>query len=180
MNEDQNNEYVDFVLKSIETYRNYSDKLTSDDFQVYPQDVQYLLASYQSAKFGLLAEKHRRLQHWRLLSRQFKRWWNTKVDEARTELTANIKAGGKFPALKEYSIKAEEAHKQEYSDWQDRVEDAEDKYKFMEDLKKDWDEFQTILSSLNSNMKSELKSLSIDRYETKPVTLRTRIKKDEQ
>jgi len=177
---EENSEYVEFVLKSIETYKKYSDKLTSDEFQVFPQDVQFILASYQSAKFGLLAEKHRRLQYFRQLTRQFKNWWNTQVADARRELIANQTKGAKYPAVKDYTLQAEENNKDAYSAWQDKLQDAEDKYKFMEDLKEDWDSFQKILYSLNDNMKSELRSLSIDRYETKPVTLRTRIKKEEE
>lgn len=162
-------EYLEFIMSTLSIYKKYSDRLLTDTQEVFPQDVQYLLANYQSAKLGLLAETQRRLRFFRKLKIQYNQWWNTKVSDARRELIANQKSGSKFPALKEYSIKAQEDAGAEYDEWQSALGDAEDKYDFMKSLKGDWDSFQFILQILNSNMTSELRSLSIDRMSAPKV-----------
>lgn len=163
-------EYVEFVLKSINDYKKFSDKLLGDTYEVHPQDLQYILANYQSVKFGCLAELQRRMRNNKTIKRKYAQWWNEKVSSARGELLSTMPSG-KFPALKEYSIKAQEDNAKEYDDWQEKIQDAEDKYDFLKMLKTDWDSFQFILSTLNSNMTSELRSLSVDRdYQSKPKT----------
>lgn len=155
--------YIKFVVDTLKTYRTYADRLTSDDHEIFPQDVQYLMAVYQSAKLGLLSLSQTKFRSYRKLKRNFTSWWNTKISESRKELLANIPKGGKYPALKEYALQAEERYKEEYNKWQDDLQDAEDEYNFVEELRKDWSSFDKILTNLNYNMCSELRSLSMDR-----------------
>jgi len=152
-------------MKSINEYKKYSDELNSNIREVSPQTVQYLLSNYQSTKFGLLAETMRRKSNFRQLNRQFKSWWNTKLSDAKKVLTVD---GKKFPAVKDYTVKATEDSKTEYDDWQDKLQESEDKYEFIKLLRDDWNSFQFVLGMLNDNMKSELRSLNVDRLE-KPV-----------
>jgi len=165
-------EYIKYVLETIEKYKKYSDKLTRDEFEVFPEDVQNILANYQSVKFGILAELNRRMRVIRTLKRKYNDWWNDKVSIARRELLSTMPSG-KFPALKEYSIKAQEDNSKEYNKWQEDLQEAEDKYDFMKMVKADWDSFQWTIGALNDNMKSELKSLCVDRdYKPKVRTRR--------
>ena len=165
-------EYVVFIMEKLNEYKKFSDKLLGDTYEVHPQDLQYVLANYQSVKFGCLAELQRRMRNFKTAKRQYAQWWNAKVAIARNELLSTMPSG-KFPALKEYSIKAQEDNFKEYDEWQERIQDAEDKYEFLKMLKTDWDSFQWILSTLNSNMTSELRSLSVDRdYQSKPKVRR--------
>lgn len=159
-------EYVEFVLATVENYKKYSDRLTSDLSEVHPQDVQYILANYQSVKLGLLSEVGRRQSAYRQMKRQFNSWWNTCISTARTELIANIVKGGKYPAVKDYTLQAEENNKLEYAQKQESLQNAEDKLEFMKSLRDDWDSFLKLLLALNSNMCSELRSLSVDRHST--------------
>lgn len=162
---EQLDEFISFVTESISTYRKYTDELNSNIREVNPVTVQYLLANYQSTKFGLLLEVQCRKNDFRKLNRQFKSWWTTKLLEAKRKLTID---GKKFPAVKDYTVQAEEDNKVEYTDWQDRLQESEDKYEFMKLLRDDWNGFQFILQILNDNMKSELRSLNVDRFESKP------------
>jgi len=172
--EDESDYYIKFVSDTLKQYRTYADRLTSDEHEIFPQDIQYLMAIYQSAKLGLLSLSHMKFRTFRLLKRKFTSWWNTKVSESRAELIANIPKGGKYPAVKDYTLQAEERYKDEFNAWQDQLQDAEDEYNFVEELRKDWSGFDKILTNLNYNMCSELRSLSMDR-EIKP---RTREKKE--
>ncbi len=168
--------YVQYVIDTVNRYKKYSDRLLYDDAEVFPQDVQYILANYQSVKFGLLTEYQRNLRHLKTLKRKYESWWNSKVSDARKVLLANMPAG-KFPALKEYSIKAQEDNVDEYNDWQFQMQESEDKVDFLKMLKADWDGFQFIIQILNGNMQSELKSLCIDRdYTSRP---KERVRKSE-
>jgi hypothetical protein len=154
--------YVKYVVETINTYKKYSDALRSDEYEIFPQDVQYAMANYQSVKFGLLLEYQRNFRYLKTLKRKYEAWWNSKVSDSRKILLSSMPAG-KFPALKEYSIKAQEDNAQEYNEWQERIQDVEDKCDFLKMLKTDWDGFQFVLQMLNGNMQSELKSLHIDR-----------------
>lgn len=160
---EQIDEYVEFVTTSINNYKKYSDELNSNISEINPQTIQYLLASFQSTRLGLLLDVQRRKNDYRKLNRQFKSWWSTKLLEAKRKLTVD---GKKFPAVKDYTVQATEDYKTEYDDWQDKLQEAEDKYEFMKTLRDDWNSFQFILQILNSNMVSELRSLNIDRIQT--------------
>ena len=169
-------EYIKYVIDTINNYKKYSDKLARDEHEVFPEDVQNALANYQSVKFGILLELNRRMRVLRTCKRNYNNWWNDKISKARSELLSTMPAG-KFPALKEYSIKAQEDNSVEYNKWQEDLQEAEDKYDFIKMLKSDWDSFQFVLQILNSNMVSELRSLCVDRdYSIKP---KTRTRKEE-
>lgn len=165
MSEELKGEYIEFVLSSINNYKKYTDELNSDIREIHPEDVQHLLAIYQSTKLGILSDLQRRKSNFRKLNRQFKAWWSSKLLEAKDKLTI---PGKKYPAVKDYTVQSECDNAVEYEDWQNKLQDAEDKYEFMKLLKEDWDSFQKTLCTINDNMKSELRSLSMDRYE-KPM-----------
>ena len=82
-------EYIKYVLETIEKYKKYSDRLTRDEFEVFPEDVQNILANYQSVKFGILAELNRRMRVIRTLKRKYNDWWNDKVSIARRTIINN-------------------------------------------------------------------------------------------
>lgn len=171
MNEDLNDEYIEFVLQSIANYKKYTDELNSDIREIHPEDVQHLLAIYQSTKLGILSDWQRRKSNYRQLNRQFKKWWSSKLLESKDKLTI---PGKKYPAVKDYTIQAECDNAQEYEDWQNKLQDAEDKTEFMKLLKEDWDSFQKTLVTINDNMKSELRSLCMDRFERQDKPMRQR------
>jgi hypothetical protein len=152
--------YIEFVMKTIENYKKYSDRLISDENEIFPQDLQFVLANYQSVKFGLLLELSRRNREFNLAKRSFDSWWNSKLLEAKQKLTGDSK---KFAAVKDYTIQAAEDSKEEYDQKKNELQDLEEKYEFLKLLRSDWDSFMFVLQMLNKNMTSELQSLRTDR-----------------
>ena len=69
-------EYVEFIMEKLNEYKKFSDKLLGDTYEVHPQDLQYVLANYQSVKFGCLAELQRRMRNFKTAKRQYAQWWN--------------------------------------------------------------------------------------------------------
>jgi len=159
--------YVKFVMDSISTYKAYTDRLTKSDVELQPYEVQYILAHYQSAKMGLLSEVFRQRRVYKMLERNFKSWWNSCLLNAKKSLTGE---GKKYVAVKDYTVQAEENNKEAYQQKQDELADAEERYEFLKALKVDWDSFQFTLQTLNDNMKSELRSLTLDRYDSSEQT----------
>jgi hypothetical protein len=163
--------YIKFVTESINTYKQYTDRLIKSESILQPYDVQYILAHYQTVKSGLLSEMCRRKRLYKIADRNFKLWWNSCLLAAKNSLTGD---GKKYVAVKDYTIQAEENNKEEYIKRQEEVQDAEEMYEFIKSLKSDWDSFQFILQMLNDNMKSELRSLTLDGRETyEPKRCRT-------
>ena len=107
-------------------------------------------------------------------STKYNDWWNDKVSKQEGNYYLTIVL---VNPSKEYSTKAQEENSIEYNKWQEDLQEAEDKYDFMKMVKSDWDSFQFVISSLNDNMKSELKSLCIDR-DYNPNQTRVRVKKE--
>lgn len=156
-----NDNYIEWILTTIENYKKYSDILTRSDVQLDPPTIQHLLAQHQSVRFGLLAEKHRRLRLWTLAKRNFNSWWNSCLYAAKASLTGD---GKKYVAVKDYKVQAEETNKEEYNKRLEEVEDAESRYNYISEIKKDWDAFHFNLAEMNDNMKSELKSLCFNNF----------------
>jgi len=173
----QNDTYIKFVMESIAQYKKYSDRLTRSDKELDPCDMQFILTRYHSAKLGLLAEMSRKRRIFKLLDRSFKLWWNSCLLASKEKLTI---PGKKYPAVKDYTVQAEEDNKDVYSQKQEELQEAEEEYEFLKLLKEDWNSFQFTLQTLNDNMKSEMRSLSLDNSEMfteeKPKT--RRIKND--
>jgi hypothetical protein len=159
--EELNDDYIKWIMDTIAHYKKYADILTRSEVELDPPTIQKLLAQHQKIRFSLLAEKHRRLRLWTVAKRNFNSWWNSCLFEAKKSLTTPT---GKFPAVKDYTVKGQEDNKEEYNKRLEELEDFESKYNFLEELKKDWEAFHFNLNALNDNMKSELKSLCFDNY----------------
>lgn len=162
---DENNqdEYISWVLSTIDKYKKDVDIIHNGE--VPPWEIQKLLATYYTTQLGLIAEYQRNKRSISTIKRQYNAWWNSKVSEARKTLLSTMPTG-KFPALKEYSIKAQEDNEEEYNNWQEKIQQAEDKTDFMKQLLDSWSSFLNVIINLNKNMVSELRSLTVDRIQS--------------
>lgn len=163
MSTTETDKYIEYVQTTMDQYKKFADELTKDEFQVTPQSLQYVLANFETVRLGILMEVQRRNREFRVAKRQFNSWWNSKLLEAKRKLTID---GKKYPAVKDYTVQATEDSKEEYDQKQDELQDLEDKFEFVKQLREDWNSWQYILTVLNDNMKSELRSLCIDRFDS--------------
>lgn len=167
-NEDlRTDEYIVWVMTILDQYK--TDVNMIHDKEIPPWEIQRLLGTFQTTLYGLIAEYQRNKRSIATYNRKFKTWWNTKVSDARRELLATLPAG-KFPAQKEYAIIAEETNKIEYDEWQEKIQDAQDKTDFMKSMVESWNSFLNVVINLNKNMTAELRSLGVDSIEIKPKT----------
>ena len=151
--------YIEWVMSVIEKYK--KDVSIIHNGEVPPYEIQRLLADYYRNHLALIAEYQRNKRSISTIKRQYNAWWNSKVSSARQELLSKMPAG-KFPALKEYSIKAQQDNEEDYNDWQEKIQQAEDKTDFMKTLLDSWSSFLNVLINLNKNMTAELRSLTVD------------------
>lgn len=166
MEQNELDAFLQWVKSTIDQYKDKTKMVQNGE--VPPWEIQRLLSDYQQTFYGLLFIYQKEKRSISTLDRQFKAWWNSKISDARKELLSKMPAG-KYPALKEYSIKAQEDNETEYNEWQEKIQEAQDRTDFLKMLLDNWNTFQNILINLNKNMCAELSSLSVEDREQRRV-----------
>lgn len=165
-------EYIEYVQDQIENFQRNTSLIR--DGHILPETLNRALGEYGSISAMLIAEYQRaKVKHYELES-EFNDWWDTKVTEAREEILANIE-GKKYPAYKEYELVAKRDNLAQYRKYQDSLYAAERRVSFMRRLIDTYKKQDQILVNLSLNMRSELKTLSLeDRMNANPKKRKAR------
>ena len=165
-------EYLEFVQEQIKSFQKNT-RLIRDD-QIFPETLNRALAEYGNVASMLNAEYQRaKVDQYRVDS-EFNDWWDEVVSEARNEILESIE-GKKYPAYKEYELVAKERYREKYRAFQDRVYTAERRVSFLRRLIDTYKKQDQILVNLSLNMRSELRTLSLqDRMNANPKRRKAR------
>lgn len=166
------NDYIQFVEEQIDRFQKNTALVSKD--QIFPETLNRALAEYGVTSAALISEYQRaKLDHYQIES-EFQDWWDDKVSRAKAEILEDI-TGKKYPAFKEYELKAKQDNLTAYRDYQDRLVTAERKVSFLQRLLETFKKQDQILVNLSLNMRSELKALSLeDRMNSNPKKRRAR------
>lgn len=156
-------EYIDFVSGMIDKFKKVGDLVSSDSESVTPEKVNTALAYYYSMSMALNAEYQRVKINHLLLSHEFEAWQDSVFEEARLSImqeyadTKSIK-----PSVKEFETRARTLHAEEYTKKQTEVEVAESKMRFLLRMLETLKSYDSILTTISSNMRMEMRALSLD------------------
>jgi len=165
--EDENlNGYKNFILNVIKKYKKYV-KMTSNDMQITPADINTALAYYPSTYLSLIGEYNiKKLKHFEI-KRKFQAWYDSKFVEIKTKMIeeAEKKQGDKKSsiklAVKEYETELRNSYKEEYNNWTTKVTLAEYEERMILRILDLFKGFDTILSTMGSNSRQEMRTLSL-------------------
>lgn len=154
-------DYISFVQETIQKYSDVGDLIRGD--QVHPQELNRALALYFNANLSLNAEYQRAKAEQLDLELQFEEWWDTKFEEARDQILKEYEESRSIkPAVKEFESRARNANREAYTSWKRKLAAAENKTRFLLRLLDLFKKYDNILTTISQNMRSELRSLSLE------------------
>lgn len=167
-------DYIKFVEETIENYRKVGDLVREDE--VRPQDLNRALAYYFNSNLALAAEYQRAKIEEAELQIQYEEWWDNVFEKARETIRKEYEESKSIkPAVKEYETRARTANRVEFSSWKRKLTKAEAKTRFLLRLLETFKKYDSILTALSNNMRSEMRSLSLeDRMNRDPAKNKVR------
>lgn len=151
--------YVEYVLDFIEEYKRQT-KLIDRHDMILPSFLNRAIGEYGSHSATLTAEYARLAGYLSRTNRQYKQWWDKVFLSARTKLY-NERTGTKTISVKEIESTARVDNESKYEEFNNAIEDTQLKLNFIGDLISFWKKQDNMLNNLSYNMRSELKSLSV-------------------
>lgn len=151
-------EYVNSIIKDFGYIKNIVHK-----GEVTPQALNTALALYGRVGDGLIAEYQRIKEEHLKIDLEYNAWYDQKFEEARTEIIneySNVK--GVKPSVKEFDTRVRTKFAFEYETWQRKLRESEGKIRFLIRIMDNHKKFDGILVTLSSNMRQEMRSLSLD------------------
>lgn len=148
-------DYVEYVKKIIDIFSKDSNLVYEDD--VRPQEINRALGSFMTVNLGLLAEYQRAKIEVYDLEKEYSNWYDPKFSEICKKLN-DIKG----ITLKEKEAEIRNIYNKEYFEWQDKIELARNKERFLLRYIELYAKFDNVLTCLSNNSRQEMRTLSLE------------------
>jgi hypothetical protein len=155
-------QYVKFVNENVRKYKQYTRLINGESNEITPQVVNTILAQYNDVLLMLIAEYNRKKAELYEVNRDYMAWWDDKFTTVRRQLNPRDIAASKWLSKQEVESETRNQFKEEYRGWQDRVFQAEQEKNLMGQLLEMWRKMDSIIITLSTNLRAEMRSLSLD------------------
>ena len=165
MNEQLNekvNSYIEFVNDMIEKYKKIGELIDPDSNTVTPEKINSALSLYYNVNLALCAEYQRAKIQYEAMSIDFQNWKDKNFEEAKATVLAEYEDKKIKPSVTEFETRARTLHEAEYSLRTMELQEAESRMRFLLRMLETLNKFDSILTAISYNMRSELKALSLD------------------
>jgi hypothetical protein len=164
--------YLEYVNNIIQEFAKTQDII--DDGEVTPERVHTAMANHFVVSSALNAEYQRIKWEHRTLELDYQAWHDKKLDEARTTLiavyqeelksAAATKSKGSLvkPSVSEYGVQLRLDNADEFRTRTLELDQSEAKMRFMLRMVEMLDRQYSILQSISSNMRAEMRTLGMD------------------
>ena len=156
--------YIRFVQDVVDRYKGIGDVASGDE--VTPQRLNAAMANFYPTCVGLLAEYQRAKTDRIRADLSFQRWWDARFLEAKTTVIreySDDSIKGAKPSVSEYEARARRDNADEYYKHKEKMLALEEKERFLLHMFENLSKYDKILTTLSSNTRSEMYSISIDR-----------------
>lgn len=161
LNEKVNN-YIEFVNDMIEKYKKIGELIDPDSNTVTPERINSALSLYYNVNLALCAEYQRAKINYEAMSIDFQNWKDKNFEEAKATVLAEYEDKKIKPSVTEFETRARTLHEAEYSLKTMELQEAESRMRFLLRMLDTLNKFDSILTAISYNMRSELKALSLD------------------
>ncbi len=151
--------YIEYVTVVLEKFGKIA-KLAHDG-EVSPDDINYGLAQFMEVNLGLLAEYQRAKTEDSDLDIEYQQWYDDKFLAAKEAVNEANTSKGTKPALKEYETYLRVTFKDDYWGWIKKKKASETRVSFIRRLVEQYKKYDQILTVLSSNMRQEMRTLSL-------------------
>lgn len=162
MNDELMNQYVQYVTDIVKKCDKMGDLIDEMQSAVTPHKLNSALAMYFNVSTWLIAEYQRQKICYESEKRAFNMWWDEQFEKAKKQVILDYAETKIKPSVTEFETRARTMNQGEYYERQAKVDTSEARMRFllrMTDLLKSYD---SILTTLSSNMRQEMRTLSID------------------
>ena len=162
LNEKVNN-YIEFVNDMIDKYKKIGELIDTNTQTVTPERINSALSLYYNVSLALIAEYQRAKINYEAMSIDFQNWKDRNFEEAKATVLAEYENNTKIkPSVTEFETRARTLHEAEYSLKSMELNEAESRMRFLLRMLDTLNKFDSILTAISYNMRSELKALSLD------------------
>ena len=161
-NENMMEKYVAYVSEIVNRCSKMGDLVDEIQNAVTPQKLNTALAMYFNISAWLIAEYQRQKIAYESEKRSFSLWWDEQFEKAKKQVLLEYAETKVKPSVTEFETRARLMNQGEYYALQAKVDTSEARMRFllrMTDLIKSYD---SILTTLSSNMRQEMRTLSLD------------------
>lgn len=162
INEKIMNDYVSYVTDTINKCKKMGDLIDEIQEVVTPARLNTALALYFNISSWLIAEYQRQKICYEITKREFDYWKDELFEKAKKQVIFEYAETKIKPSVTEFETRARFMEKEKYQEKLAELETAESRMRFllrMTDLLKSYD---SILTTLSSNMRQEMRTLSLD------------------
>lgn len=158
-------EYIDFVQDVVSKYQEIGDLVNQDE--ISPAKLNRALSMYYNVSLGLNSEYQRAKKEKTDLELEFQVWEDEHFEKAKKTVQSDYEGTKIKPSVTEYQTRMRTMFKDEYIEWKTAINDAESKVRFYLRLFTALDKYDSILTTISYNMRSEMKALSIEERSNK-------------
>lgn len=161
--EESANNYIKFVEEMIAKYQAIGNLVDSESGEITPQKINTALSLYYNTSLALCAEYQRQKIEFEKKSIEFKTWEDRIFEEAKDSVMKDyLETKSIKPSVKEFETRARTLHEAEYALKTMELSEAEARMRFLLRMLDTLNKYDSILTAISYNMRSELKALSLD------------------
>lgn len=157
--EDNTDFYIEYVNTQIKKYGKTA-KLIQDN-SISPESLNRALGEYLEVNLGLLVEYQRAKLNEASIADQYQQWYDRAFVNVKSQMNSDSTKTAKF-ALKEYEIQLRHQYQKEYYEWSAKKNESQMKVRMLLRIVDLYKKYDNILTTLSANMRSEIRSLSIE------------------
>lgn len=160
--EDYVEEYIDFVQDMINKYKSIGDLVDTATDEITPAKINTALSKYYNVSLALCAEYQRAKINYEAKSIEFQNWKDTIFEQAKAAVLAEYSETKIKPSVTEFETRSRTLNAQEYTRRTMELHTAESKMRFLLRMLDTLNKYDSILTAISYNMRSELRALSLD------------------
>lgn len=153
--------YIEFVDNMIKNYKEVGD-LINDAGNISPEKINSALALYYNTSLAINAEYQRQKINYEAESIEFKIWEDEKFQLAKENVFAEYADTKIKPSVKEFETRMRLMNKDEWKIRTISLAESNARMRFLFRLAENLKRYDNILTTISYNMRSEMKSLSLD------------------
>ena len=153
-------DYIKYVKEIIDKYSKASKLIEGDE--VTPQALNSALANYIETNLCLISEYQRAKISLYKITRDYDRWYDQEFIRIRKKMIEEIDTKTIKIAVKEVETQLRVECSDKYYEFQDKINEAEYQVSLLLRLLEQYKKFDSVLVNLSQNMRSELRSLSVE------------------
>jgi len=174
MSEETVTQYVEYVQETIKKFSKIGDLIQNDE--ISPARLNKALGQYYDISLALNAEYQRNKIEHSALETEYQIWYDDKFEKAKNIVREEYSESRSIkPSVKEYETTLRREFKTEWREWTIKIKESEAKVQFLLRLRETLNKYDSILTAISYNMRSEMKALSIeDRSNANPENVQQR------